>query len=55
LPPSFFAVFDYDGFQFNSTWQPPKGAVSYNIMVVPKVSPEKNKTYNTTGEVFFAT
>jgi len=51
LPPSFFTVFDYDGSQFNSTWQPPNGAVSYNITVVPKLSPANNKTYNTSGEV----
>jgi len=43
-------VFDYTGTRFNSTWKPPKGAASYNIMVVPKASPEKNKTYSTTGE-----
>jgi len=49
-PPSFFTVFDYTGTRFNSTWKPPKGAASYNIMVVPKASPEKNKTYSTTGE-----
>jgi len=30
---------------------PPKGARFYNITIVPKVNPQTNETYSTTGEV----
>ena len=47
--PRVFRIVTYNGRSFNATWSVPKGTAFYNLTVVPKINPDFNETYSTTG------